>query len=133
MTLAPERHSFQTDDGRLRPIAEKVLANQRLDFNDGVALYGSGDILAVGWLAPAAFAGASVAGSWDGVASRVAAGDLEPVHAVVGTALHADAIAEVSRAALVHGFGWLMVYGGSAVCGLAVVSYLIFSGGKFRK
>ena len=51
MTFAPERHSFQTDDARLRPIAEKVLADQRLDFNDGVALYRSGDILAVGWLA----------------------------------------------------------------------------------
>ena len=51
ITFAPERHSFQTDDARLRPIAEKVLANQRLDFNDGVALYRSGDILAVGWLA----------------------------------------------------------------------------------
>jgi aminodeoxyfutalosine synthase len=48
---APQRHIFQTDDARLRPIAEKVLANQRLDFNDGVALYRSGDILAVGWLA----------------------------------------------------------------------------------
>jgi aminodeoxyfutalosine synthase len=51
VTFAPERHHFQTDDTRLRPIAEKVLANQRLDFNDGVALYRSGDILAVGWLA----------------------------------------------------------------------------------
>jgi aminodeoxyfutalosine synthase len=51
VTFAPERHHFQTDDARLRPIAEKVLANQRLDFNDGVALYRSGDILAVGWLA----------------------------------------------------------------------------------
>jgi aminodeoxyfutalosine synthase len=51
ITFAPERHHFQTDDARLRPIAEKVLANQRLDFNDGVALYRSGDILAVGWLA----------------------------------------------------------------------------------
>jgi aminodeoxyfutalosine synthase len=48
---APQRHIFQTDDARLRPIAEKVLANERLDFNDGVALYRSGDILAVGWLA----------------------------------------------------------------------------------
>ncbi len=51
VTFAPQRHHFQTDDARLRPIAEKVLANQRLDFNDGVALYRSGDILAVGWLA----------------------------------------------------------------------------------
>jgi aminodeoxyfutalosine synthase len=38
ITFAPERHSFQTDDARLRPIAEKVLENQRLDFNDGVAI-----------------------------------------------------------------------------------------------
>ena len=30
---------------------DKVLAGERLDFNDGVALYRSGDILAVGWLA----------------------------------------------------------------------------------
>jgi hypothetical protein len=80
-----------------------------------------------------AFAGASVAGSWDGVASRVAAGEFEPVHAVMGAALRADAITEVSRAALVQGFGWLMAYGGGAVCALAVVSYLIFSGGRFRK
>jgi len=51
MSLVPERHSFQTDDARLRPIAEKILACERLDFNDGVALYRSKDILAVGWLA----------------------------------------------------------------------------------
>jgi aminodeoxyfutalosine synthase len=45
------RHSFQTDDKALLPIAEKVLAGERLNFDDGVALYRSGDILAVGWLA----------------------------------------------------------------------------------
>jgi aminodeoxyfutalosine synthase len=50
-SFAPQRHIFQTDDARLRPIAEKVLAKERLDFNDGVALYRSGDVLAVGWLA----------------------------------------------------------------------------------
>jgi aminodeoxyfutalosine synthase len=42
---------FQTDDGRLGPIAAKVQAGERLDFSDGLALYGSPDILAVGWLA----------------------------------------------------------------------------------
>ena len=42
---------FQTDDGRLEPIAAKVLAGERLDFQDGLALYRSPDILAVGWLA----------------------------------------------------------------------------------
>jgi aminodeoxyfutalosine synthase len=51
MSFVPQRHAFQTDDARLRPIAEKVLANERLDFNDGIALYRSGDVLAVGWLA----------------------------------------------------------------------------------
>jgi aminodeoxyfutalosine synthase len=42
---------FRTHDARLRPIAEKVFARQRLDFEDGLTLYGSEDILAVGWLA----------------------------------------------------------------------------------
>ena len=44
-------HAFQTHDPRLEPIAAKVLAGERLDFNDGLALYGSPDVLAVGWLA----------------------------------------------------------------------------------
>ena len=51
MPFAPLRHKFQTDDPRLQPIAEKVLAGERLDFKDGVALYRSADLLAVGWLA----------------------------------------------------------------------------------
>lgn len=38
------------DDARLRPIAEKVLAGERLSFDDGIALYRSPDLLAVGWL-----------------------------------------------------------------------------------
>ena len=48
--LSP-RHGFQTDDAALVPIAEKVQAGERLSFDDGVTLYRSGDILAVGWLA----------------------------------------------------------------------------------
>jgi aminodeoxyfutalosine synthase len=47
---APVR-PFQTNDARLEPIAAKVQAGERLDFHDGLALYGSPDILAVGWLA----------------------------------------------------------------------------------
>ncbi len=47
----PPRHPFQTDDPRLEPIAAKVLAGERLTFDDGVTLYRSGDILAVGWMA----------------------------------------------------------------------------------
>jgi aminodeoxyfutalosine synthase len=45
------RHGFQTDDAALRPIAAKVEAGERLSFDDGVALYRSGDILAIGWMA----------------------------------------------------------------------------------
>ena len=44
-------HSFQTDDQRLESIHQKVIARERLDFDDGLALYRTGDILAVGWLA----------------------------------------------------------------------------------
>jgi aminodeoxyfutalosine synthase len=42
---------FRTYDARLEPIAAKVFAGKRLDFNDGLLLYGSHDVLAVGWLA----------------------------------------------------------------------------------
>jgi len=38
-------------DARLKSIAGKVLAGERLDFSDGIALYRSPDLLAVGWLA----------------------------------------------------------------------------------
>src|SRR5581483_4898125 len=44
-------HAFQTDDSRLRPIAEKVLAAERLSGDDALALYASSDVLAIGWLA----------------------------------------------------------------------------------
>ncbi len=39
------------EDRRLQPIYEKVYHNQRLSFEDGVALYRSADILAVGYMA----------------------------------------------------------------------------------
>src|SRR6202041_2467139 len=44
-------HAFQTDDSRLHPIKDKVLAGERLNDADALARYGTGDILAVGWLA----------------------------------------------------------------------------------
>jgi aminodeoxyfutalosine synthase len=44
-------HPFQTDDRQLRPIHEKVVTGQRLNAEEGLALYRSADILAVGWLA----------------------------------------------------------------------------------
>jgi len=39
------------NDQHLKPIADKVLAGERLSFDDGIALYRSPDLLAVGWLA----------------------------------------------------------------------------------
>src|SRR5205085_11118333 len=42
---------FQTDDARLHPIAEKVLAHERLSAEDALSLYRTSDILALGWLA----------------------------------------------------------------------------------
>jgi aminodeoxyfutalosine synthase len=47
----PTQHQFQTEDARLEPIAKKVLAGERLNGDDAFLLYGTGDILAVGWLA----------------------------------------------------------------------------------
>jgi len=44
-------HAFQTDDPRLNPIAEKVMAGARLDSSDALALFRSHDVLALGWLA----------------------------------------------------------------------------------
>jgi aminodeoxyfutalosine synthase len=38
-------------DASLQPIADKVLAGERLPFEDGVTLYKTPDLLAVGWLA----------------------------------------------------------------------------------
>jgi hypothetical protein len=35
-----EPSPFRTHDPRLEPIAAKVLAGERLDFTDGLALYG---------------------------------------------------------------------------------------------
>jgi aminodeoxyfutalosine synthase len=42
---------FQISDAALRPIADKVLAGERLSFDDGIALYRTSDLLALGWLA----------------------------------------------------------------------------------
>ncbi|HXZ10466.1 MAG TPA: radical SAM protein, partial [Paraburkholderia sp.] len=43
--------NLQITDLRLEPIAQKVLAGERLTPDDGLALFQSNDLLAVGWLA----------------------------------------------------------------------------------
>src|SRR5208282_6004763 len=42
---------LQITDARLEPITNKVLAGERLSAEDGLALFQSNDLLAVGWLA----------------------------------------------------------------------------------
>src|SRR5215813_12484823 len=49
--INPVQHPFQTDDAGLFAIRDKVMAGERLSQQDGFMLYGTGDILAVGWLA----------------------------------------------------------------------------------
>ena len=51
MSELPAYEQFSTEDARLAKIAAKVFAGERLSLEDVVALYRSGDILAVGWLA----------------------------------------------------------------------------------
>ena len=43
--------AFQLSDPALHPIADKVLAGERLDAADGVALYATADLLGLGRLA----------------------------------------------------------------------------------
>jgi len=42
---------LQISDARLEPIAQRVFAGERLSSEDGLALFQSHDLLAVGWLA----------------------------------------------------------------------------------
>ena len=42
---------LKISDQRLKPVADKVLAGERLAMEDGIALYRSPDLLSVGWLA----------------------------------------------------------------------------------
>ena len=46
-----ELRGFRTYDANLEPIAAKVAASERLNEADGLTLYRSKDVLAVGWLA----------------------------------------------------------------------------------
>src|SRR3954469_20573115 len=49
--VSANRHPFAADDSRIRRIHDKVMTGERLSAEDGLALYGTHDILAVGWLA----------------------------------------------------------------------------------
>lgn len=43
--------NLRLEDANLQPVADKVFAGERLDFDDGVTLYNSSDLLAIGYLA----------------------------------------------------------------------------------
>jgi aminodeoxyfutalosine synthase len=43
--------NLRLEDATLQPIADKVLAGERLEFDDGVTLYNSSDLLGIGYLA----------------------------------------------------------------------------------
>src|SRR5579884_575653 len=51
MTSLSSQRPLATTDAQLAPIAEKVFSGERLSFDDGLTLYRSRDIFAVGWLA----------------------------------------------------------------------------------
>ncbi len=46
--VAAPRHSFYSEDARLNQIHDKVMANERLDEGDALALYRTTDMLALG-------------------------------------------------------------------------------------
>jgi EmrB/QacA subfamily drug resistance transporter len=74
----------------------------------------------------ASLADAHGAAPWDLLAYRIAAGNLTPPEAGQWVQTSGAGFETLSRAALAGGFGWLMLYGGIAVCTLAMVSYLTF-------
>jgi len=51
MHQAVSTRHLQTDDARLPPIAEKIIAGERLTCADALTLFASTDILAIGWMA----------------------------------------------------------------------------------
>jgi aminodeoxyfutalosine synthase len=51
LTSIHSKKDLRITDPRLEPVAKKVLAGERLSAEDGLALFQSNDLLAVGWLA----------------------------------------------------------------------------------
>jgi len=67
------------------------------------------------------------------LAEKVIAGDLGAVHDDLPALKALDPSGAIVRAALNHGFGWTMVYGGIGVWVLAALSVLIFRSGSARR
>lgn len=74
-----------------------------------------------------ALAKPSDAASLRALANSIASGSLPSANAGAWASMSPETLAATGRAALVHGFGGIMLYSGMAVCVLAGVSFLIFS------
>ncbi|MGM3275214.1 MFS transporter [Ralstonia sp. 24A2] len=64
------------------------------------------------------------------LANSIASGNLASANGGAWASMSPETMAATGRAALVHGFGGIMLYSGIAVCVLAGVSFLIFSDKK---
>ncbi|MBO9535251.1 MFS transporter [Herbaspirillum sp.] len=60
------------------------------------------------------------------LANSIASGSMHSANAGAWASMPAETLAEIGRAALVHGFGGIMLYSGIAVWVLAGISFLIF-------
>lgn len=60
-----------------------------------------------------------------GLAEKIAAGDVEGMRAAMPALAQIDPTGSTIHAALIEGFGWVMLYGGSGVWLLAALSFLI--------
>jgi len=60
------------------------------------------------------------------VAEKIAAGDTSSLKQGLSELSSLDASGAVVHAALVHGFGWVMLYGGIGVWVLAVIGFMVF-------
>jgi hypothetical protein len=66
------------------------------------------------------------------LAEKIAAGDAQAVRAGIPALAQLDPAGTAAHAALIEGFGWVMLYGGVGVWVLAVLSFVV-SGSASRR
>ena len=77
-----------------------------------------------------ALPGSVDASQMQAMAQRIAAGHPASLSAEATNELSPAAIDAIGHAALVHGFGWVLLFGGLGVCVLAALSLLVFGPAK---
>jgi len=75
----------------------------------------------------AGVAGAVDAGALRTLAQQIASGRTDGLQAIAPALAQADPTGTALHAALVHGFGWVMVYGAAGVAVLATASAVAFA------